>query len=325
LELAVQLLRMASQSGDPLQIQQGHFALGNTLFWQGEFAIARDHLERVRASYDPSCHEGHVAFFGEDAGVTSGSYLSWVLWFLGQTDEAEAVSERTVALARQLGHSLSLAYALTFAAVLQCRLRRPERARVLAEEILEVVSDHGFPLWQIGAALARGWASAMQGELDSLQTLRRCAEATRAAMGGVTLVVLEPLAAAHVLLGQFDVAAGVIDEAMAVAASIGDHHIDAELCRLKGESLLGRRNGKRADAAALFARALEISRRQQAASLELRAAASMAGLWVKEGRSGDARDLLQGVCRGIPEGSLSPDLRDARKLLDSLSRNAPGD
>jgi DNA-binding SARP family transcriptional activator len=322
LKLAQQLLRMAGKSGDPVQDQQGHFAVADTLYWQGEFASARQHLERAGMRYLPVHHKSHVAEFGEDAGITGGSYLSWVLWFLGFPDQARKTSEQTLALARQLEHPFSLAYALTFASILHCRLRRPEEALVLAKETLSLANDHGFPLWQIGATLSHGWALAMQNRPEGVESLQQCVEATRAAMGGVTLVVLEPLVDACVVLGLFDDALRVGSEAFAAASAVGDRHVEAELHRLKGESLLGLsgscKTKAEAEAEACFHQALAVSRKQETRSLELRAAMSMARLWQGQGKPDDARRLLEGVYDWFTEGFDTPDLLDARELLDSL-------
>ena len=319
LELAQRLLRMAHQSGDAIHAAQGHFAVADTLYWQGEFQAAREHLEHARAAYLPVHHQRHVADFGEDAGVTSGSYLSWVLWFLGFPDQARETSRQTVTLARQLGHPYSLAYALTFAAILHCRLRQPEKALALAEETLELASQHGFSLWQIGAMLSRGWAQVMQGRRDGIESLQQCVEATRAAMGGVTLVVLGPLVDAYTALGMADAARTMSDEALATGGAIGDHHVEAELQRLKGEALLAIADPDEAQAEACFHQARDISRRQRAKSLELRAAMSMARLWLTQKKPDDARRVLDDVYREFTEGFDTPDLQDARVILDSLA------
>ena len=322
LTLAKRLLHIADQGDDLVQKQQAAFAVGNTLFWQGEFGPAREHLERVAESYLPTHHQSHVAEFGEDAGVTSTSYLSWVLWFLGHPDRARDASARAIALARQLGHPYSLAYALTFAAILHCRLRRPDTALELAQETLALAGDHGFPLWQIGGTLSRGWALAMQNRPEGIETLRQCIEATRAAMGGVTLVVLEPLLDAHLLLGRFDAVPALSEQALTVGGTLGDHHIEGELLRLKGEALLAMPRPAPEDAAACFQRALAISRRQRAKSLELRAAMSLARLLRAQGECGEARRVLETVYRTFSEGFSTPDLRDAGDLLTALGGTA---
>jgi tetratricopeptide (TPR) repeat protein len=316
--LARRLLDISQRSGDPMQGQQAHFAMGNTLYWQGQFSEARKHLERVSETYLPVYHQGHVAEFGEDAGITSASYASWVLWFLGYPDQALESSARAVALARQLGHPYSLAYALTFATILHCRMRQPEQALALGDETLNLATEHGFPLWQIGATLSCGWALVMQNHAEGIESLRLCVEATRAAMGGVTLIVLEPLADANAFLGFADQALSICDEALALGRAIGDHQTEAELHRLRGEALLGTRKPKMADAVACFEQALAISRKQKAKSLELRAAMSLAGLRQQEWKQEEARRLLAEVYGRFTEGFATPDLCSAKALLQEL-------
>lgn len=326
-KLAQQLLRMADQSGDPVQAQQAHFAIAATLYWQGEFTTALTHLERAAVLYRPEHHASHVNGFGEDAGVTGGAYRSWVLWFLGLPEQARQASAQSLALARQLDHPFSLAYALTFAAILHCRLREPGAALALAEETLHVADHHGFPLWQIGGALAHGWALAQQGDNQAAETIRQCVESMRAAMGGVTLVLLGPLVDAHVAVGACGAALAVHGEAVTVADALGDRHIEAELHRLKGEALLGLAQagaGCHEAVEACFQQALAVARTRQAKSFELRAAMSLARLWQAQGRHDAGRCLLAKAYDGFSEGLDTPDLRDARALLDSLSASALG-
>ena len=72
------------------------------------------------------------------------------------------------------------------------------------------------------------------------------------------------------------------------------------------------------EAEASFRRALDIARRQQARSLELRAAISLARLWSEQGERRDARDLLAPVYGGFGEGFDTADLTDAKGLLHQL-------
>lgn len=303
--------------GEAAYEQQGHFAVGNTLYWQGEFVTARKNIEYALRLYHPSHHERHVTAFGEDGGVTAGSYHSWILWFLGFPEQAQRASTQALALARQLGHPYSIAYALTFAALLRCRLRQPEEAAALAQETLELADRHGFPLWQIGANISLGWGLAMQHREKGAETLRQCVEATRAAMGGVTLMILGPLAEAKVILGHGEQALEAITEALKVGKAIGDRHAEAELFRLKGEALLNRAEADVVEAEACFAEALSLSRKQRAKSLELRVTTSLARLWQQQDKHADARRLLEGCIAWFIDGFETPDFQDARELLDT--------
>jgi predicted ATPase len=98
----------------------------------------------------------------------------------------------------------------------------------------------------------------------------------------------------------------------------GERYWEAEMHRLRGQFLLGADGAGREQAAeASFLRALEVARGQGACSLELRAATSLARLWA-EHRRGEARDLLAGLCGRLTEGFDTPDLREARELLEAL-------
>ena len=92
---------------------------------------------------------------------------------------------------------------------------------------------------------------------------------------------------------------------------------DAELHRLRAELLLAG-GAEAAEAEAALRRALEIARGQQAKSLELRAARTLARLWAGSGRTAEARDLLAPVYSSFTEGLETPDLEAARALLSSL-------
>ena len=72
------------------------------------------------------------------------------------------------------------------------------------------------------------------------------------------------------------------------------------------------------DAEADLRAAVEIARRQGASALELRAATSLARLWAERGERRKAYDLLAAIHGRFTEGLDTPDLRDARALLDAL-------
>jgi predicted ATPase len=89
------------------------------------------------------------------------------------------------------------------------------------------------------------------------------------------------VAAAHIQSGQFGDALTALDRAGEISSASGDRHYEAELCRLRGVVLAN--TGQTAEAASWFQRAIDTSRRQQARSLELRAATSLARLWAEQG------------------------------------------
>jgi len=278
LELARRLLRMAQRARDPIQKQQAHFAVGNIQFWRGEFAEARKHLCRAMALYRPEHNEALIAGYGESAYVTSGAYLSWTLCALGLSEQALEVGRQAVATAREVDHPFSLGYALTFHTVLHRMLRRPEATRVLAEETIELADLHGFPLWRTGAAINRGWARIVLGDAAGLDELRACTDSIRSLMNGIVVIALEILADGLRLTRRIDEALVVIEEAQYAAAGLDDHHVEAELLRLKGDCLLARSRKDTVAAARCFQQALSIAQGQGARLYEERAATALASL-----------------------------------------------
>ena len=124
------------------------------------------------------------------------------------------------------------------------------------------------------------------------------------------------LADAHLQAGQPDDALSTLDRATDTAAATGECHYQADLYRLRGAVLA--EIGEDAEAASWLRRAVDRAQAQQARSLELRAATRLARLWADQGRRVEARELLAPVYGWFTEGLDTPDLRDARELLDEL-------
>jgi predicted ATPase len=119
--------------------------------------------------------------------------------------------------------------------------------------------------------------------------------------------------------GQHAEALGTVESGLAMAAATGQHFHDASLHRLKGELLLATDPASSAQAEALFRRALDIARAQEAKSFELRTATSLARLWQCQGKLAEARALLAPVYEWFTEGFDTGDLIAAKALLDELT------
>jgi predicted ATPase len=118
--------------------------------------------------------------------------------------------------------------------------------------------------------------------------------------------------------GQAKEGLEVLAEALAAVHTTGERFYEAELYRLKGELLLTLSRENSGEAEICFHEALEIARRQQAKSLELRAAMSLSRLWRQLGRPEEARQLLAEVYGWFTEGFETADLREAKALLAEL-------
>jgi predicted ATPase len=127
------------------------------------------------------------------------------------------------------------------------------------------------------------------------------------------------LAEAYGRGGQAEEGLSVLDEALAAVQKTGERWWEAELYRLKGELILAASAEDSAEAEAYFQHAIDIARRQQAKSLELRAAMSLSRLWQQQGKSDAARGLLAPVYGWFTEGFETADLQEAKELREVLS------
>jgi predicted ATPase len=120
------------------------------------------------------------------------------------------------------------------------------------------------------------------------------------------------------LAGEIDAGLHASERAIADATATGARLWESELHRIAGNLLLGSAAADRARSESHYLRAIEIAREQQARSLELRASASLARLWAKRGERQKAYDLLAPIYATFTEGFGTPDLIEAKGLLDEL-------
>ncbi len=321
-ELAEQLLVLAQRLQDPVYLIEAYLALGNTLFWLGEFAPARGHLEQAIALYDFPQHRSLAFLYGTDPAVVCLSYAAWALWLLGYPDQARRRSAEALTLAQELSHSPSLAVALAWAAPLHQSCREVLMVQERAEALMGLAAEQGFQWWLAVGTTFRDWALVQQGR-QSAEEMARLHQGLAAywAAGAEPerTYWLALLAEAHGTVGQAEEGLGLLREALVVVEKSGAHHWEAELYRLKGELLLHQTVPDAQHAEACFCQALATARRQQAKSLELRAAMSLARLWQRQGKRAEACQMLAEVYGWFTEGFDTADLQEAKALLDALT------
>lgn len=328
-ELGEQLLALAGRVQDPGALLVAHDVMGDTLFWLGEFAAARSHLEQGAALYDVRQRQSHIFLYGYDSGVACLGFGSWALWFLGYPDQALRRAQDALSVGRELAHPFSLAFGLQFMAQLHHYRREYALARDLATEVIAVSSEQGFPLWSGMGTIVRGWALAKEGRgMEGLAQVRQ-----GIAEWQVTGFELEwphflaLLAEVHETVDQPREGLKLLAEARAAADKTGEGFWDADMHRLHGELSLKvatTETGRTAEERKIppeesFLKAIEIARRQLAKSLELRAVTSLSRLWKRQGKKDEARQMLAAIYAWFTEGHDTPDLREAKALLEELS------
>jgi len=319
-ELGETLLRLAQQAHDPTLSVVAHYALGWTWISLGALSAARPHLEEGIARYTPEQRRAPVFRMGQDPGVGCRVHAALSLWLLGYPAQALARLHEALALAHELSDPFSLAWARCLAAfIYQCRRDMPA-VHEHAEAAVALATAQGFPFWAAWRTIFRGWALAMQGQDEAgMAQVRQGITAWRAT-GAVLYVpyyctVLADVAA-H--LGHPEDSLQALAEAHTLVEQQEERWWEAEVCRLRGVILLRQTGTSQAEAEAWLQRALDVARRQEAKSLELRAAMSLARLWQQQGKRGDADDLLTPNYGWFTEGFDTADLQEAKTLLDAL-------
>jgi adenylate cyclase len=320
-ELAEQLLTVATGQKDPALILQGYRALGDTLFWLGEFTAARTHLEQGIALYDPTQHRTHVFIYGQDPGMGCRAYAAHTLWILGYPDQALHLSQEAITVGQALSHPFSLVFALSFSARLHHFRQEWHVVQERAEAVMALAVEQGFTQFLAAGTYHRSFAFVKQGQFEEGMTyFRQSLAATRATGTEYNRSIwLASLAEAYRLGGQLEEGLLVIDEAMAAGQKTGERAYEAERYRLKGELLLQQSSHNQAAAETCFLQALNVARLQHAKSWELRTAMSLARLWQRQGKRAEACDLLAPIYDWFTEGFDTADLQEAKALLDALS------
>jgi len=313
------LLRLSLQRNDSAGLVLGHFSTGQNLILRGRFALSRSHFEEVVALYDPISHRPLVRQAGVQPLVISQAYLGIILFCLGFPDQALARGSAAVIEARRLAHPPSLAVTLAIVLRLLSLVGDDAVLNERAEQLVAVTIEQGFPQMRAMGAIYRGWVKVKNGDLaDGISLLRSGSTAYRATGADAFMpYFIALLASACEIAAQIDEALTLLDEALQTVDRTGEHWFTAELNRFKGRLLL--RQGHSEAAEELYRKALSVARGQEAKLWELRAAASLARLWHNQGHLAEARDLLALVYAWFIEGFDTPDLKDAKALLDDLN------
>ena len=243
-----------------------------------------------------------------------------ILSIQGQPEEAASFSKQALAVSSDLRNPHNRVFCLNYT-VISRLLRGLERAtEELLDELLSLAVEHGFPVWLGTANIMRGFVLAARGETAAGLALARKGWANWTATGSKYhgTYYLGLLAQTCERAGHIDEAMDLIATAMEMADRLGERWFESELRRVQGEWLVTHRRDERQRAEACFHRALAVAREQKARTWELRAATSLARLWCDQGKRDEALDLLAAVCGGATAGFKTPELWDARTLLNEL-------
>ena len=315
------LLRIGERQDDTAGSLVGSRSMGLCLYHLGEFDAARPYLERVLDLYTPEAHNALVSVTSYDVRTGALSYLSMILCIQGQPEKAASFSAQALTVSRDLRSPHNRVFSLTYAAVSKLLGRIERAAEELLDEFVSLATEHGFPVWLATANIMCGYVLAGQGETGPGLALARQGWCDRMATGSKYHgpYYLGLLAQTCERVGETDEALEFIDKALEMADRTGERWFEAELHRLQGEWLVAHRREEQQRAEASFHRAVDVARRQNAKMFGLRASTDLARLWRDQGKRTEARDLLAPIYGWFAEGFDTPDLKEAKALLEELA------
>jgi tetratricopeptide (TPR) repeat protein len=317
-QLANEMLEIAATEKSEALSIDGHFALGGSLFWLARLAESLEHL-RLGSIARPDLSP--VNSFGADTLAFASAYQASCLWQLGFPDQAGKMCSRALARADSLNHPFSAT--MVRVKVLEPLLHvDPHLGQQQAEKIITISVEHGFRLHERLGKIFRNMAI-LDRRADRKILMELAALNPGYAESGARLAVpmfCAALAKGYGEIGEPEQGLALVDEALTAIERTSEYLMKAELQRLKGELLLLQTPSNSEEAERWFRTAIDLARGQQAKSWELRAATSLSRLLVSQHRRDEARTILAQIYCWFTEGFNTADLKEARVLLDELSK-----
>ncbi len=319
-EVGEQLLQVAQRQHDTSMLVEAHRGQGHNMLTLGALPKALSHLKQGMALYDPYQHRSHAFLYGQDPAISCHGMFAFTLWLLGCPEQALQKSKEAQALAQDLAHPYSLAFALIGVTTLSLFRREVAKTQKQSEKAMAYCAAQGFSQYLANATILYGWALSMQEQAErGIDRIREGFNAFR----DMQAKFLQPyflalFAEAYATVGQSEAGLACLADALTVVDITDERWYESELHRLKGELVLQQSSDNAVEAETCFHQAISIAQSQSAKSWELRAATSLARLWQSQGKVAEARDLLAPVYTWFQEGHDTADLIDAKALLDAL-------
>ena len=316
-----QALRLADEDGATVLRCVAHRMQAAVLNATGHFVEAQGHAVAAMALYGREAHAPYAVEYGHDLGVAALAHNAVARWHLGYLDQAADATRQALDLAAAVQHANTETYCQFFPAGLVAVSARDVPALDRASrKLAELSQQHGLAQWAALGAVLRGCCLALGGgqaadAVDGIEAgLRACRE--------IGFELYRPLFLAHLAdallrTGDAEGAARTASQALSLVDATGERADEPELLRLRGCILAAR---SPAEGEAHFRRAMELASRLNARTLKLRAAVSLARLWREHGKGDEALDLLAPIHGWFTEGFGTPDLKEAKALLDELRR-----
>jgi len=315
---AEEALRVAERLGDAARLVGAHATLGASLYHQGKLEPALAHFRRGVEMFDPNMQFPDWPAW--HPGVQCQFYLGLISWMLGYPDRSLEELRVAVKSAETLGHALTLATTLCWAALVHIFRHEPSAVADYTRRALRICEEQRIAHYHAFALVIEGWALGAFG--DSEKGLAQIEQGLDSyGLGASQQILLALQADAQLAIGKPEAPLVSVAAGLKAVEKTGGAPLEAEFHRLKGEAMLAGA-GTVSEAETAIEQGLDVARRQNAKSWELRGAMSFARLRRQQGRPQEAAALLAPIYAWFTEGFDTADLREAKALLDQLNEPA---
>jgi hypothetical protein len=316
---AVAFLRDVWDMPDSPKAGVAHRCAGLTHMFAGEYQEARVHLEQALALFRRGRDDDLADRFGQDAGVGAMFYLALVLWPMGDAGRVISLVRGAKARTATLTHIGARAYGMRLAGIFELVCGNRSRAAPHAAERAGLAREHDLLMWRAYGIFLEGAAKAEGKTLGrGLRDMRRGAELLREqkvrTLDGLAEITL---AEAEARAGDADLAAGILDEALATCDRTG-HRTFEPNAPGRGQLLVKRDTANLAAAEDAFLAAIAIAKQQGTRRFELRAALALAKLYHSTARPGEAHAVLTLAPEGFAPTSEFPEIEEAQEMLAAI-------
>ena len=315
-ELAEAIMSAANRRPEsPVAAVVAHWTSGVTCWFGGDYLNARVHLEQALAIYGAEPNPETFRASTLDLPFVIKRFLALVLWPVGKIDRSRRLAAEAVRASGEK-RALSQANALVHKAVFDglCGGMLQQTETILA---LALAREHIMPLYVAAGTYLNGLAKwRADDRVDGLAEMRR---------GWTQLhendcYLCEPfwgmqVAVASAEAGQLETGLEILRELIGWAEQTGQHWLDAELHRVRGELLLRRDPPNVSAAEDAFNRALEIARSQQTKTFELRSALGLARIYIRDDQAAAASEVLAPAFIDFAVGQDLLEIEEAQKLF----------
>lgn len=314
--LGQQILELGEREGDRRIQADGHFLVGTTRAFVDDLRGGLDHIDRSISLFAAGPGRARTTRPGNDPRVSSLTTSAFTLWLMGCPDRAAERASAAIALADELEHPFTAAYARFHAGLLHLWRREPELVRDRAAGLLEIAEEHDFRIWTAAGGCLLGAAQVGLGQAaEGLAAIRSGTALYQDLRSPPVFWPLLLVLEAGACLGAGQPAAGLpaIDAAIEIMGSGGGSTLGPELHLLKGDLLAA----LAADAEPWYRRALDRAVALDARMTQLRAATRLARRHPAVDDGGAELRTLTAIYETFDEGLGIADLREARDLLDA--------